>query len=291
MKELKIDANIVGLFLTMLIWAGSFIFIKIGLREIKPFNLAFYRFAIASPVLFLAVYSRRRLQAVELKDIPHIILLAITGVTLLYAIQFLALVYTTATNSSILMNTSVIFIAIMSFFSGERFTKLKTFGLILSFLGVMLVVSKGRFEFFSSKTFVGDALIIFDCFLWAIYTIVGKNMLKRYNPESLTAYAFILGSILLIPFSLVEGFENILCFSLTSWISLLYLSILCSVFGYLVWYSALTTMDATNVAVFVYIVPLFTAIMAFFVLKEAIGIFTIIGGILTIVGVYFVERK
>ncbi len=275
----------------MLIWAGSFIFIKIGLKEIKPFNLAFYRFAIASPILLSIVYLRRRLQVLKKEDLISMVILAITGVTLLYAVQFVALIYTTATNSSILINVSVIFIAVMSVFIGERFNKFKVIGLILSFFGVILVVSKGQFKFFSSKTFFGDILIIFDGFLWAIYTIVGKSMLEKYNVEVLTAYAFIIGSILLFPLSIYEGFENPLSLSLTSWICILYLSLLCSVFGYLAWYSALTTMDATKVAVFVYIVPFFTAIMAFFALKENIGIFTVIGGILTIGGVYLVEKQ
>lgn len=281
---------IVALLLTMLIWAGSFIFIKIGLQEIKPYNLAFYRFILASPVLLLAVYLKKRLKSIKIRDILRIVILAITGVTLLYAVQFVALMYTTATNSSILMNTSVIFIAVMSFFLGERFTKLKTLGLCLSFLGVMLVVSRGKFEFFSSKTFIGDMLIIFDGFLWAIYTILGKSLLEKYSPDVLTAYAFTIGSILLFPFALYEGITNPLSLSMTAWISLLYLSLLCSVFAYLVWYSALTAMEATKVAVFVYIVPFFTAIMAFSVLGEEIGIFTALGGILTMTGVYLVER-
>ncbi|MBC7115396.1 MAG: DMT family transporter [Archaeoglobi archaeon] len=282
--------HVVALLLTMLIWAGSFIFIKIGLQEIKPYNLAFYRFTLASPVLLLAVYLKKKLEPVKLEDLLHIIILAITGVTLLYAVQFVALTYTTATNSSILMNTSVVFIAVMSFFLGEKFTKLKTLGLCSSFLGVMLVVSKGEFEFFSSKTFIGDMLIIFDGFLWAVYTILGKNLLEKYSPEVLTAYAFAIGSILLFPFALYEGITNPLSLSMTAWISLLYLSLLCSVFAYLIWYSALAVMEATKVAAFVYIIPFFTAIMAFSVLGEEIGIFTALGGILTITGVYLVER-
>lgn len=274
----------------MLIWAGSFVFIKISLREIGPFNLAFYRFILASPALLLVVYFRKKFQLLDAKDIPKILVLAITGVTLLYAVQFVALVYTTATNSSILINSSVIFIAIMSLFLGERFTKLKAFGICLSFIGVVLIVSNGKLEFFSSKTFIGDMLIIFDGFLWAIYTILGKSLLEKYNPEVLTAYAFALGSILLVPFAVYEGFSNPITFSTTVWISLLYLALLCSVFAYVMWYSALTAMDATRVAVFVYIVPFFTAIMAFFVLGERLGAFTVLGGILTIAGLYLTER-
>ncbi len=283
-------AYIAALVLTMLIWAGSFIFIKVGLREMRPFNLAFYRFLIASPLLLLAVYAKNGVKFFEIKDLPAIIVLALTGVTLLYVVQFVALLYTTATNSSILINTSVAFIAILSFLMGEKFTKMKTLGLVISFLGVMLIVSKGRLSFFSSKTFLGDSLMIFDGFLWAIYTILGKKFLEKYSPEMLTAYVFALGAALLFPFAYYEGLANPATFSTTLWISLLYLSILCSVFAYLVWYSALNVMDATKVAVFVYAVPLFTAIMAVTFLGENIDSFTVIGGLLTMFGVYLVER-
>jgi len=280
-----------ALLLTMLIWAGSFIFTKISLNEIKPYNLAFYRFVLASPVLLAIVYLRGYLQPIKMVDLPKIVILAVTGVTFLYVLQFLALMYTTATNSSILINMSVIFVAVMSFFLGEKFTKLKVLGLFLSFVGAFLVISNGRLEFFSSDTFKGDILMIFDGFLWAIYTIVGKDLLRKYNPYSLTAHAFLIGSILLLPFALYEGLVNPMSLSMIVWISLLYLSLLCSVFAYLVWYGSLTKMDATKVAVFVYIVPFFTAVMAFLVLREQISLYTVIGGILTMIGVYLVEKN
>ncbi len=118
----------------------------------------------------------------------------------------------------------------------------------------------------------------------------GKSLLEKYSPDTLTAYTFAIGSILLFPFALYEGIVNPLSLSMTAWISLLYPSLFCSVFAYLVWYSALTAMEATKVAVFIYLTPFFTAIMAFSVLGEEIGIFTALGGILTMVGIYLVER-
>lgn len=275
----------------MLIWAGSFVFIKIGLREIKPFNLAFYRFLIASPILFAFILFRRKFQLPEKSDYFKILILALTGVTLLYAVQFVALLYTTATNSSILINTCVIFIAMMSFFMGEKLTGFKILGITVSFVGVVMIVSKGySLNFFSSDTVVGDLLMLFDGFLWAVYTVVGKDLLKKYSSDVLTAYAFVFGSVLLFPFAVYEGVINPLNFSPMSWISLLYLGVLCSVVAYVIWYSALKVMGTTDVAVFVYIVPLFTAIMALFVLNEEIGIFTVIGGVMTMLGVYITER-
>jgi len=281
------DVIYIAVVFTMLIWAGSFIVIKVALEELHPFNLAFYRFLIATP-LMLAVC---RFRLPERQDIPAIAVLALTGVTLLYTAQFVALELTTATNASILINTSAVFVAVMSYFLlGERFTPVKAMGVILAFAGVVLIVSNGlKFKF--SGTTLGDGLMVFDGLLWAAYTILGKRMLEKYSPEVLTAHAFLIGTLLLFPFALFEGIENPSSISSSAFAALLYLSVLCSVFAYVVWYAALKKMDATQVAVFVYLVPLFTAIMAFVLLGERITAFTIAGGIMTMAGVYMVEHS
>lgn len=282
---------IIGLLFTMLFWAGSFIAVKIGLKQIGPYNLAFYRFIIASPILLTLVYLKGNLKVLDFNDLPRIFVLALTGVTLLYAVQFLAMVYTTATNSSILINTSVLFIATISVYLGERFSKLKASGIVLSFFGIIMIVSRGYdFHFFSSSTIIGDLLMILDGFMWAIYTIVGKTLLNKYRPEVLTAYAFVVGAVLLLPFAMLEGIADPFSFNLDTWASIMFLSIFCSVIAYVIWYAALTKMETTRVAVFVYIVPLFTAIMAFSILDEYIGYFTVIGGFLTMIGLYITER-
>ncbi len=276
--------------LTMLIWAGSFIFIKIGLKSLDPFNLAFYRFLIASPLLMAWVFWKKGFVKPGRFDWINLSILALSGVTLLYAFQFLALEYTTATNASILINTSAVFVALWGFVKREANPR-KLFGVFLSFTGVVLIVSKGTLEFFSSKTLFGDILMIVDGFLWAIYTVLGSKMLLKYDHETLTAYAFALGTAYLVPFALLAGVANPLTFNSETLTALLYLSLLCSVFAYVVWYYALTNADSTSVAVYVYLVPLFTAIFAFYALGEKPDFFTAIGGIITISGVYLTTAK
>jgi len=271
--------------LTMFIWAGSFIFIKVGLRELDPYNLAFYRFLIASPLIFVWLFLKRGFTAIRLNDLLYISILALSGVSLLYAFQFLALEYTTATNAAILINTSAVFVAIWGFLRGEANAR-KILGVFLSFAGVILIVSKGTLDFFSSKTFFGDVLMIIDGFLWAVYTVLGAKMLLKYDHETLTAYAFALGTVFLIPFALWNGLANPLAVSVETIAALLYLSVLCSVFAYIVWYYALSNSDSTSVAVYVYLVPLFTAIFAYYALSEVPDIFTAVGGAITILGVY-----
>jgi drug/metabolite transporter (DMT)-like permease len=272
-------------------WASSFIFIKWGLLELGPFNLAFWRFLIASPLLFSFVYYRKRgeLLNFERKELLLLLALGLTGVSLLYTVQFVALKFTTATNASILINSSVLFIALFSIpLLGERINSARASGIIIGMLGISLVLSNGKLNFFSSSTFTGDILMIFDGLLWAVYTIAGKSLLEKHKADELTAWAFVLGTLTLLPFLLFEGFQIPL--KMLTWTSILFLAFFCSFIAYLVWYKVLEDEDASKVAIYIYMIPFFTAIMAFFLLNEKITPIKIFGGILTILGVYLAER-
>ncbi len=279
-----------ALFFVALVWAGSFIFIKFGLKELDPINLAFWRFFIATPLIFAIVAGkyRKRLFSFTLNEWFLLVFLGLTGVSLLYVVQFAALRLTTAINASILINSSVLFIAVLSFsILGEKLSTKRTAGIILAFIGILVVVSNGDVKFFNSSTFIGDALMILDGLIWAGYTIAGKKILELHPPDLVTAWAFVFGTITMLPFLVIGGF-HVPATTLT-WISLLYLAILCSIFAYLIWYWALEKEDASRVAVYIYFIPLFTAILAYFILNEPVGILKVIGGFLTIAGIYLAE--
>ncbi|MBO8181481.1 MAG: DMT family transporter [Archaeoglobus sp.] len=280
-----------GLIAVAIIWASSFIFIKWGLLELKPFNLAFWRFLLASPLLFGYVYLRKRdkLLSFEKRDFLPLVVLGLTGVSLLYAVQFMALKFTTATNASILINSSVLFIAAFSILLlGERITTARAGGIVVGMVGISLVLSNGKLNFFSSTTLTGDLLMIFDGLLWAIYTIGGKSLLERHEADALTAWAFVAGIFTLLPFLTFEGLQ--IPIKMLSWASIIFLAVFCSFVGYLIWYKALEVEDASKVAIYIYMIPFFTAIMAFFLLNEKITVIKILGGVLTILGVYLAER-
>ena len=160
--------NIVKLTLVMLIWGSSWILLKFTLGEVPPISLAFLRFFIASPTIFLlALITKKRSQMkIRLEEIPTYSILALTGVTLLYVAEFFGLKYTTTINASILVNLSIIFIALFAFFFlKEKLGKREWSGIIISFIGVFFIISRGNFfNFMQKETFWGDTLFILSAF-------------------------------------------------------------------------------------------------------------------------------
>jgi drug/metabolite transporter (DMT)-like permease len=272
-----------------LIWAGSFVAVKIGVEEISPILLAFLRFAIASPCMILILFIKKKTIRISIRELPTLLILALTGVTFLYIFQFTGIKYTTAANSAILINTNVIFIAILSsIMLKERFSNKKIIGIILSFLGAVFVVTNGSLSL--THSIKGDALIILSAICWAIYSVMGKRILDRYDPITITTYVFILGTILFIPFMNRDLFNVTNQISFQGWIIIFYLALLCSVFGYVAWYDALAKMDATKVAIFLNLIPLFAMPLSYLILREEITIFLIIGAAFIIYGIYLTEK-
>ena len=271
-----------------LIWAGSFIAVKTGVEEISPIWLAFLRFAIASPFMFLIVLIKKKPLKIPLRELPTLLALALTGVTLMYILQYVGIKNTTAVNAAILINTNVIFITILSALTlKEKFSRKKYVGVMLSFTGAFLVIIN-NFSFSLTLSLKGDLLVVFSAICWAIYSLIGKKIFERYDPITVNTYVFILGTLLFIPFVNMNSINASI--SLQGWIMVFYLVLPCSVFAYLAWCYALTVMDATKVGVYLNLIPLFAMSLSYLILKEDITLLLLIGAALIIYGIYSTER-
>lgn len=283
-----------GLFAINVFWGGSFIANAIALKTVGPIEIASLRFFIAAPLLAIVsfLWKGKDIFKIELKDAVTLIIMAITGVTLQYAIQVTAQSYTTAINASLLVNTSTFFILFLSaMFLAEKLTASRVIGAFIGFGGVALLVSGGTFTFEFGTHMTGDLMIVVCAFLWAIYSIYGKRISGKYHPLTVLNYVFILGTIGLIPFYLLTPHTGISAIPADTWLAILFLALFCSIIAYLVYNVALETMDASAVAVFIYLVPLSTIVLAWLVLGEGLTFASGLGGLLVLAGMYIAERK
>ncbi|DAC73370.1 MAG TPA: EamA/RhaT family transporter [Thermoplasmata archaeon] len=281
------------LLLVAFVWAGSFIVVDITTKEMDPIDLGFLRFLIATPLMILLVVLRRKPLLLPKKELPWLVVLGLTGVTLLYLFQFLGIHYTNAPTASVLINTNVIFIAILSgLFLHETLTRKRIAGIVLSFVGVFVImfsdISKQALTF-DNLFFIGGILMLLSAFCWALYSFVGKRLLKTYDEFVITTYAFGFGTLFYIPFVLMHLGSILQQTSLNGWLAVLYLALTCSLFGYLGWYYALKHIDASKAAVFLNFIPLFTILMSFF-LGTPLTWFFLLGAALIIYGVYLTQR-
>jgi drug/metabolite transporter (DMT)-like permease len=287
-------------FLTTIIlfWAGSFIFIRLALKEIPPVALALARFSLATPILVgFSLFTRQTRQAMKAalrKDFLLFSGLGLTGVTLLYMFQFFSLRLIPATEGSIVINFHVIFAMLLSSaFLAEQLTRRKLVGVLLAFAGALVItVGSSSLTNLSFLEPLGVLLMAVAAFCWAAYSVLSKKALIRYSSTVSTCVTFLLGTLYLVPFALAEGgVETPFHSSWLAWCSVFYLAIPSSVITYVLWNRMIRKVDVTRVMVSLYVIPIPTAILSYLFLGETVTYSLILGGAVVMLGVYLTQTS
>jgi len=284
---------------TAIFWGGTFVAARYAVREAPPFSTAAVRFAIAAAVLFLLLAREARgTSGPGTFPVPRtgaewlgLVSLGFFGVFLYNAVFFTALGWTTASNGSLIVAINPALTAALSAaWLKEKVRPLQAAGLLVSFVGVAVVVTKGSWEAVRRLSFNrGDVLMLAAPVAWALYSIRGKQVLDRFSfsPLAATAYAALFGATMLAPAAVAErlatGREA--AFSLAGWVAVLHLALLGTVVGFVWWYEGVKALGAARAAVFVNLVPFFGVLLAALFLGERLTGAEAAGGVLIVGGV------
>lgn len=271
-------------------WGVSFIATKIALDELVPLSLILIRLILA--VIFLtaiAVYTKRDF-SINPKSHGGILILALIAVFHLW-IQVTGLKYTSAANSGWIVGTAPVFMALLGLaVFKEELTFIKTTGIIIAFLGLLLLISHGDLSSIDLISNKGDFLILASAFTWSIYSAVNKKISLTYPPIMTILFLFLMMAIIISPFTInYSAIQSVIHLSIRSWVAILFLGILCSGAAYVMWASALKEMESAKVGAFLYFEPFVTVIASWLILNERITPLMILAGMIITIGVVLVN--
>jgi len=277
--------------LVIALWSATYVLTKIALTEMGPISLALFRNGVATIVLVVWFLTTKPATVLPQRaDYPLLFGLGVCGVGFFYMLQNIGLGYTTATDTALLITTTPAIVAALAVFVlGEPSGWRRVLGIGLASLGVVvLAVGGSTVAHTGSNTWgraFGDTVIALTALGWALYTVYSKGLLARYSTLALTTYTTVLGTLVLVPLAAVETINHPSHpFSLRLVASGLYLGVGGSAIGYVLWNHALRLLPANTVSAYLYIRPLFTAILAAALLNERPTLTTGGGALLIIVG-------
>jgi RarD protein len=276
----------------VIVWGLSFIATKNALVEVKPEVIVFIRQILG--ILFLAavLLKRKRKFSINIREQKWIFILA--GIACFHLwIQVTGLQWTTASHTGWIIGITPVFMVILGIiFFKEKISSLQTQGIIVAFLGLVILVSKGdltSLDFIKNK---GDVLIISSSVTWSIYSMVNKKVTFTLSPVLTTFYLFLIVAVIIAPFTINQNnISDVFRLSISGWGSILFLGIFCSGIAYTLWAQALNEMSASRVGAFLYIEPFVTFFCAWLLLNEQITLITLISGLIIIGGVVLVNRR
>ena len=284
------------LLLTVTFWAGNFIVGKYAsFYEVPPFSLNFYRWFFAW--LILAPFTLPEIikkKEYILKNYKLFIILGVTSITIFNSIVYYSLNFTQVISGVLMIST--IPVMIMFFSSILKIEKTNVFqiiGVILSFLGVIIIITKANFEILKNLDFnKGDITMVVAMFSWALYSTLLKRQKYELSQISLLQVVISFGLIFLIPVYFIEyqvGFRIDLDKPFI--LILLYVVLLPGLASFILWIKGISMIGANRSGVFLHLMPIFSAIMAMIFFNEKFMFYHILGACFIVTGILLSNRK
>jgi drug/metabolite transporter (DMT)-like permease len=281
------------LFSVVLQWGLAFVAIKLVLDHASPLGLTMIRFVITggSFAILMTVWKGARAR-IERRDLGRILVMSVVGVTgyhlsLNYGEQFVS-----AGVAALIISSMPVLVALLSVrFLGERIGGMKAVGIGVALAGVGVLVFLGTpGASLQISSLGGAAAVALSPICWSIYTVMAKPLVAKYGGLPVTAITMAAGTILLLPVGLPAAIRDLPRLDGSDWGWMTFLALGCTVYAYAVWNIALTKLEASSTAAWVYVVPLFSLTWGWILLGERLTPWVALGGALVLGGVILTER-
>jgi O-acetylserine/cysteine efflux transporter len=275
------------MFGTTLLMGSSYPFAKDVLTVMSPLLYSASRYLVASLFLFAMMALMRRPLALPRRDWVPMILLSLIGVSLFQACWGLAMARSAPSVGSIVMTTTTAFSAILAWLGGRRLPALGWTGIVIAFMGVVLVVNNSLTRFaLTFGSLDGTLLWVLAAFAWALYVDRGAPYNLRLGALPVMAWTTLIGSLVLLPIALV--FDSLSEFArlddrlLGYW---LYTAIFPVGVAFLGISAGLDRLGVSRVMVYMYLIPVAGVGLSAAFFGDPLTAARVLGGLIVLLGV------
>ena len=281
----------VAAFAMILVWGISFLNTRVLLDAgLTPTEIFVARFTIA--YLSLLVICRFKVRFTGWRDELLFVVCGVAGGSAYFIAENTALEFTLISDVAVLVSTAPLTTALMGaiFYRDERITWLTCLGMVIAFIGSVMLALKDGFVWGDSV--LGDLLALLAAFVWAFYSMALKKLNRSYTTLFITRKLFFYGILSALPFLLLENNRpdlNVLM-QPEVWGNLLYLGLICSLAAYFIWGITVKRIGAVRASNYFYLSPIISMIAAAIWFGERTNAIAYIGCVLILAGVIMAEK-
>lgn len=279
-----------------LFWSGNFFTGKVAsLYNLTPFKLSFLRWSLAFLLLLPFTY-RKIIEDFDKykKNFIFLIITSILGVTIFNSFTYLSLETSMVINSSIMASITPLLIIFFSWVIYRTPTYfMQFFGIVLSIIGVLLIISKANINNLLSLNFTkGDFWMLGAVFAWGLYSVLLKKIDSSLSQLATLEVMIFIGLIFIFPFYLLEAQNNSYLPSDSNQILMIsYVAIFASITSFFAWNKGVAILGANKASLFLHLIPVFSSMWAIMFLGEKFSFFHLIGTIFIILGIVLSNSK
>jgi len=273
-------------------WSFSFIWFKVAYQGYNPITVVIFRLTIAALLITIIAAFLKRLQKPSKEDFRLFVLMAFFEPFIYFLGESYGLKYVSSTVAAVIVATIPLISPVFAwYFFRERLKWMNVAGLTFSFVGVGLVVLNGSFQFNASPLGVGLEFVA--VFAAIAYSIVLRKLVFKYNTMSIIAYQNIIGIVFFLPVWLVVDFNDFISrpFHPEAFQAIVFLAVFASTLAFVFFTQSIRQIGVNRSNTFINLIPVFVAILSYFILKESLGKQQIVGIIIVVVGLFLAQIR
>ncbi|MGH3113258.1 MAG: DMT family transporter [Gaiellaceae bacterium] len=282
----------VALMVVAVLWAGAFSAIKALLDHgMAAGDIALLRYLVAAPGFALLLWRSGGLPGLTRRDAVRLAAVGLLVVVGYHVSLNAGTRFTTSGTAALVVALAPALTLVLATALGlERATVRRVAGLALAFAGVAVVVLFGAGGELSLANAKGPLIVLGAPLAFALYNVLLQPLLDRYGLLALTAASSLDGTLALLPFARPSTIEAVMDGSAGDLALVVYLGILCTLFGYVAWNVGLRGLGSTSAVSYAYAIPVLAVAFGAALLDETVTVWLAVGGALVLAGVAFAQR-
>ena len=269
--------------------------LKVAGSDFDAFQLTFLRFAMGGlfllPFALFKIRSRNaKTPTITKKDYFYLLVLGVICIPIAMVFFQLGIIYSNALTAAVVFSVNPVFtVAFAHFITDEKLTKMKSISLSIGLLGIFFMIAPWNMA--PGNSILGSAYSILAAALFGLYSALSRRSIHKIGGLTQTAISFILGSTVMIPLLLILDKPIFARISSDNILLLLYVGIMVTGVGYLVYFLAMEKGDAITASFVFFIKPGLAPIFAIIFLHESLRINDLIGILLVFLASYIILRE
>lgn len=281
------------LFIAAMFWGAQPVLLKILLQQYTAITVVWTRCVVMAMLYFIVLYRQEGKIVIPPRKALYIVGgMGFAGIPFSNVLQFQGLLYSTAFHCTLFYATVPVIISVLAYFLlKEILSGYQWLGIFISFTGLLFVLTKGSLGTLLVEPFnFGDILYFLSEIGWALYVIGSRKAMKSMRPLEVTAWATLLGTLVLTPYAWSTGQ---MAYPVPTWTSIgtgLYLIFGSGIIATLVWNMGVQQVPASQAAIFSNLTPVTGLLLGNLLLGESFGWAEVIGMLVVCSGVYMITH-
>ncbi len=270
----------------MLFWGLTFIWFKIAVRYYEPITIIFIRLVLSSALLFLFVKLWKRNERIERSDYKWFALLALSQPFFYFLGESFGLKFVSSTIASAIIATIPLFSPLAAMlFTREKINFFTWLGIVVSFLGIVVMLVNPDLSLNAAPK--GIFLLFLAVFSAVVYSVIVKKLTHKYTALTIISRQNLIGAFYFLPLFMIFDFKGFMLVNpqMDLILAMLQLAFFGSCLAYLFFIMAVAKLGMVKANIFTNLIPVFTAVAAYFVLAEVFSVQKIAGIVLVVLGI------